>query len=88
MIDECAINTKKLLNCLNSAKAIGHPVINIGTQDLAEGRPHLILGLISQIIKHKSSSAVIFPCKLEEHTAIGSIGRRQQGNRGAYELVS
>ncbi|TYG60859.1 hypothetical protein ES288_D07G101500v1 [Gossypium darwinii] len=59
--DERAINTKKVLNpwernenhtlCLNSAKAIGCTVVNIGTQDLAEGRPHLILGLISQIIK-------------------------------------
>lgn len=47
-IDERAINTKKLLNlweknenhtlCLNSAKAIGCTVVNIGTQDLAEGR--------------------------------------------------
>ncbi|KAF2581708.1 hypothetical protein F2Q70_00007962 [Brassica cretica] len=26
-------------------------VVNIGTQDLAEGRPHLVLGLISQLIK-------------------------------------
>jgi hypothetical protein len=47
-IDERAINTKRLLNlweknenhtlCLNSAKAIGCTVVNIGTQDLAEGR--------------------------------------------------
>ncbi|XP_076904900.1 fimbrin-5-like [Bidens hawaiensis] len=60
-IDERAINTKKVLNpwernenhtlCLNSAKAIGCTVVNIGTQDLAEGRPHLLLGLISQIVK-------------------------------------
>uniref|UniRef100_A0A7C9A3S1 Calponin-homology (CH) domain-containing protein n=1 Tax=Opuntia streptacantha TaxID=393608 RepID=A0A7C9A3S1_OPUST len=60
-IDERAINTKKVLNpwernenhtlCLNSAKAIGCTVVNIGTQDLVEGRPHLIMGLISQIIK-------------------------------------
>lgn len=60
-IDERAINTKRVLNlweknenhtlCLNSAKAIGCTVVNIGTQDLAEGRPHLVLGLISQIIK-------------------------------------
>ncbi|XP_020523361.1 fimbrin-2 isoform X1 [Amborella trichopoda] len=60
-IDERAINTKRMLNpwernenhtlCLNSAKAIGCTVVNIGTQDLAEGRPHLVLGLISQIIK-------------------------------------
>ncbi|KAI0530696.1 hypothetical protein KFK09_000243 [Dendrobium nobile] len=60
-IDERAINTKAMLNpwernenhtlCLNSAKAIGCTVVNIGTQDLVEGRPHLVLGLISQIIK-------------------------------------
>lgn len=60
-IDERAINTKRVINpwernenhtlCLNSAKAIGCTVVNIGTQDLVEGRPHLILGLISQIIK-------------------------------------
>lgn len=60
-IDERAINTKKEMNpwernenhtlCLNSAKAIGCTVVNIGTQDLIEGRPHLLLGLISQIIK-------------------------------------
>ncbi|KAL5207002.1 hypothetical protein ABZP36_031437 [Zizania latifolia] len=60
-IDERAINTKKDLNpwernenhtlCLNSAKAIGCTVVNIGTQDLIEARPHLVLGLLSQIIK-------------------------------------
>ncbi|XP_021287497.1 fimbrin-1-like [Herrania umbratica] len=60
-IDERAINRKRVLNpwernenhtlCLNSAKAIGCTVVNIGTQDLVEGRPHLLLGLISQIIK-------------------------------------
>jgi len=47
-IDERAINTKQVLNpwernenhtlCLNSAKAIGCTVVNIGTQDLVEGR--------------------------------------------------
>ncbi|XP_047312610.1 fimbrin-1-like [Impatiens glandulifera] len=60
-IDERAINTKKILNpwernenhtlCLNSAKAIGCTVVNIGTQDIVEGRTHLVMGLISQIIK-------------------------------------
>ncbi|XAR58783.1 hypothetical protein NMG60_11014319 [Bertholletia excelsa] len=60
-IDERAINTKTMLNpwernenhtlCLNSAKAIGCTVVNIGTQDFIEGRRHLVLGLISQIIK-------------------------------------
>lgn len=47
-IDERAINTKRVLNpwernenhtlCLNSAKAIGCTVVNIGTQDLVEAR--------------------------------------------------
>ncbi|WOH05793.1 hypothetical protein DCAR_0625214 [Daucus carota subsp. sativus] len=60
-IDERAINKKNKLNpwertenhtlCLNSAQAIGCTVVNIGTQDLDEARPHLLLGLISQIIK-------------------------------------
>ncbi|PSR86305.1 Fimbrin-2 like [Actinidia chinensis var. chinensis] len=60
-IDERAINTKRVLNpwernenhtlCLNSAKAIGCTVVNIGTQDFIEGRRHLVLGVISQIIK-------------------------------------
>ncbi|KMZ67493.1 putative Fimbrin [Zostera marina] len=60
-IDERAINTKRVLNpwernenhtlCLNSAKAIGCTVVNIGTQDLVEGRTHLVVGLMSQIIK-------------------------------------
>lgn len=60
-IDERALNIKDKLNvwervenhnlCLNSAKAIGCSVVNIGTQDLMEGRPHLVLGLISQIVK-------------------------------------
>ncbi|XP_057780953.1 fimbrin-2 [Salvia miltiorrhiza] len=60
-IDERAINTKRMLNpwernenhtlCLNSAKAIGCTVVNIGNEDFIEGRKHLVLGLISQIIK-------------------------------------
>lgn len=59
-IDERAINKKKLtpftisenLNlALNSASAIGCTVVNIGAQDLTEGKPHLVLGLLWQIIK-------------------------------------
>jgi plastin-1 len=47
-IDERAINKKRILNpwernenhtlCLNSAKAIGCTVVNLGAQDLVEGR--------------------------------------------------
>ncbi|KAH9652116.1 fimbrin-1 [Citrus sinensis] len=54
-IDERAINTKRVINpwernenhtlCLNSAKAIGCTVVNIGTQDLVEGRIQLLADL-------------------------------------------
>jgi len=60
-IDERVINTQKNMNVyqktennnlmINSAKAIGCSVVNIGSQDLIEGRPHLVLGLIWQIIR-------------------------------------
>lgn len=36
---------------VNSAKAIGCSVVNIGAQDIKQGTEHLILGLIWQIIK-------------------------------------
>lgn len=60
-IDERVLNLGKKLNTfqmtennnvvVNSAKAIGCSVVNIGAQDLIEGREHLVLGLIWQIIK-------------------------------------
>ncbi|KAG1420073.1 hypothetical protein G6F58_004330 [Rhizopus delemar] len=60
-IDERVLNVKSKLNnfqmvennniVINSAKAIGCSVVNIGSSDIIEGREHLILGLIWQIIK-------------------------------------
>lgn len=59
-IDERAINKGKLNTftihenqtlALNSASSIGCNIINIGPQDIMEGRPHLILGLLWQVIK-------------------------------------
>ncbi|KAF9580094.1 Fimbrin, actin-bundling protein, partial [Lunasporangiospora selenospora] len=60
-IDERVLNVKNKLSnfqiiennnvAINSAKAIGCSVINIGPQDIMDGREHLILGLIWQIIK-------------------------------------
>lgn len=59
-IDERALNKGKLNMfqktennnvAINSAKAIGCSVVNIGSQDLIEGREHLVLGLVWQIIK-------------------------------------
>jgi plastin-1 len=43
---------------INSAKAIGCSVVNIGAADLIEGRPHLVLGLLWQIIKTSLSSKI------------------------------
>ncbi|KFV15991.1 Plastin-2, partial [Tauraco erythrolophus] len=60
-IDERTINKKKLtpftiqenLNlALNSASAIGCHVVNIGAEDLKEGKPYLVLGLLWQVINH------------------------------------
>ncbi|EPY78914.1 plastin-2 isoform 16 [Camelus ferus] len=59
-IDERTINKRKLtpftiqenLNlALNSASAIGCHVVNIGAEDLKEGKPYLVLGLLWQVIK-------------------------------------
>ncbi|XP_066564967.1 plastin-1 [Amia ocellicauda] len=59
-IDDRVINTKKLTTftisenlvlALNSASAIGCTVVNIDAQDLIMGKPHLVLGLLWQIIK-------------------------------------
>src|SRR5690348_11417577 len=60
-IDERVLNKGAKINAfqmsennnvvINSAKAIGCSVVNIGSQDLIEGREHLVLGLVWQIIK-------------------------------------
>ena len=59
-IDERVLNKKNpntfqihenQIVAINSAKSIGCNVINIGAQDLIEGRSHLVLGLIWQIVK-------------------------------------
>lgn len=59
-IDERAINMSKLnafkiqenlTLCINSAKAIGCNIVNLGGQDIVDGNPTLVLGLIWQIIR-------------------------------------
>ncbi|KAG8235144.1 hypothetical protein J437_LFUL012341 [Ladona fulva] len=59
-IDERAINKKNLTLytkhenltlALNSAQAIGCNIVNIDARDLANGTPHLVLGLLWQIIR-------------------------------------
>eukprot|EP00908_Phaeocystis_cordata_P003209 Transcript_13501.p1 GENE.Transcript_13501~~Transcript_13501.p1 ORF type:complete len:700 (-),score=271.86 Transcript_13501:500-2500(-) len=36
---------------INAAKSIGITVVNIGSSDIQEGRPHLVLGLVWQVVK-------------------------------------
>ena len=59
-IDERAVNKKpntvyakheNLTLALNSAQAIGCNVVNIDAHDLIQGKPHLVLGLLWQIIR-------------------------------------
>ncbi|XP_066997447.1 plastin-2 [Anabrus simplex] len=59
-IDERAINKKNLTLytkhenltlALNSSQAIGCNIVNIDAHDLAKGKPHLVLGLLWQIIR-------------------------------------
>ena len=59
-IDERAINKKNLTLytkhenltlALSSAQSIGCNIINIDAHDLAKGKPHLVLGLLWQIIR-------------------------------------
>ncbi|EDV21961.1 Fimbrin [Trichoplax sp. H2] len=59
-VDERAINFKKLnlyrkhanqTLVVNSARAIGCNIINIGAEDLIAGREHLVMGLLWQIIR-------------------------------------
>ena len=63
-IDERAINwpaagaklsifqvNENLTLALNSAEAIGCNIVNIGAVDLRAGKPHLVLGLLWQIIR-------------------------------------
>ncbi|KAK3158331.1 hypothetical protein QOZ80_2AG0135750 [Eleusine coracana subsp. coracana] len=92
-IDERAINTKKDPNpwernenhtlCLNSAKAIGCTVVNIGTQDLIEARPHLVLGLLSQIIKIQ----LLADLNLKKTPQLAELVADDNG-KGAEELIT
>ncbi len=60
-IDERAINKGQKLKvftkhenltlAVNSAQAIGCNTVNIGAEDFTRGTPHLVLGLLWQIIR-------------------------------------
>ena len=62
-IDERAINKKNLTLytkhenltlALYSAQSIGCNIVNIDAHDLTKGKPHLVLGLLWQIIRVKN----------------------------------
>jgi len=64
-IDERALNRGKLniyrihenlTLALNSAQAIGCNIVNIGPEDLQTGKPHLVLGLLWQIIRVRNTT--------------------------------
>lgn len=66
-VDERAINKGKLNTftihenqtlALNSASSIGCNIINIGPQDIMDAKPHLILGLLWQVIKVRTWECV------------------------------
>lgn len=40
---------------LNSSRSIGCNIVNIDAHDLAKGKPHLVLGLLWQIIRVSSA---------------------------------
>lgn len=60
-VPENKINTKSPLNqfevnamhglALTGARNIGCQIVNIGPDDLSDGTPHLILGLVWQIVR-------------------------------------
>ena len=65
------MNTKKLTVytihenqtlVLNSAMAIGCNIVNIGAEDLIEGKPHLVLGLLWQIIRVRERTKCAINC--------------------------
>ena len=70
-VDERAINKGKLsiytihenqTLALNSASSIGCNIVNIGPEDLVEGKPHLVLGLLWQVIRVGDLFVIIGSC--------------------------
>ena len=68
-VDERAVNKKpntvyakheNLTLALNSAQSIGCNVVNIDAHDLIQGKQHLVLGLLWQIIRVRKLKRVLF----------------------------
>ncbi|KAK2154859.1 hypothetical protein LSH36_255g00034 [Paralvinella palmiformis] len=79
-IDERTINKGKLsiyqihenlTLALNSAQSIGCNIVNIGADDLNQGKPHLVLGLLWQIIR----IGLLSDINLHEHPGLAALLR-------------
>lgn len=77
-IDERTINKGKLsiyqmhenlTLALNSAQSIGCNIVNIGPEDLHNGKPHLVLGLLWQIIR----IGLLSDINLHEHPGLAAL---------------
>jgi len=86
-IDERVINKKSKMNAweknenhelaINSAKGIGCTVVNVGQEDINKGTPHIVLGLVWQIIK----IGLFFSINLKEHPElVRLLGEGEQMN--------
>lgn len=89
-IDERAINKKathpvqiseNLTLMLNSSRAIGCNVVNIDAQDIAAGTPHLMLGLIWQIIRIGLFARINL-------TNVPGLARLLEGNETLEQLMA
>jgi plastin-3 len=77
-IDERTINKtnlsvyrvhENLTLALNSAQSIGCNIVNIGAEDLEAGKPHLVLGLLWQIIR----IGLLSDINLHEHPGLAAL---------------
>lgn len=77
---------ENLNHVLSGAKKIGVNLVNIGVVDLEEGKPHLVLGLVWQIVKIRlvndmatkiaaNDSAVRRPRSAPRHARIHTLSR-------------
>ncbi|KAK2190670.1 hypothetical protein NP493_70g00021 [Ridgeia piscesae] len=62
---------ENLTLALNSAQAIGCNIVNIGPEDLRAGKPHLVLGLLWQIIR----IGLLGDINLHEHPGLAVLLR-------------
>ena len=89
-IDERAINKTNLSIyrraenhnlALMSAQSIGCNIVNIGDDDLEKTKPHLVLGLLWQVIRVRVDSVLLSKISLHYYT------RAPQTKFGGYKVI-